>query len=128
MASSNTYKLPKAQSTISVTIPNDGVPHQILPLMQAVDPQTATKGKYLCIQNDPLLSTASCYLGEGPTDDQGLANPAVVSATNHLVIQAGSSETFGGFWDEYNSVSRYWAINSGEGTGVLKLNMQITRG
>lgn len=128
MASSTTFPLYKTFGTVSITIPNDGAVHQILPLMQAVDPQAPIRGKWVNIQNDPLISTANCYLGEGPTTDQGASNPAVVSATNRSVIPQGASENFGGFWDSYNQLQRYFVINSGDGTGVLKLNITVSRG
>lgn len=124
----NTKNTPKPWSTITVSIPNDGQPHQLLPLMFALDPHAPVRGKYVVLQNDPITSTANAFLGEGPLDDQGAANPSVVTTTNRLVIAAGESETFGGWWDEYNNLARYWVINDASATGVLNITIQVSRG
>ena len=114
---------------ITVTVPNDSAIHQIYALMKAVNPLAPIHCKYLVIQNDPILSTANVFIGEGPTDSQGASNPSVLTATNKAaVIMAGSSETFGGWWDDYNNIARYYALNDGTGTGVVKLNIQAVRG
>lgn len=128
MASSNQYPLYKSFSTITVSVPNDSAIHSVYALTSAIDPQAPIRGKFVNIQNDPLTSTANCFLGEGPKTDQGDNNPAVVSATNHTTILQGASENFGGFWDSYNQVTRWYVINDGTGTGVLNLTVQVARG
>lgn len=112
---------------ISVTVPNDGNPHQLFLLLKAVNPNVSWRCHYLVIQNDPTRSNDSVLIGGGPTDSQGAANPAVLSATNYgTIIAQGESQTFTGFRDEDFNIARYWVRTTGVGTVVL--NVQIVRG
>jgi hypothetical protein len=127
-SSSTTFPLYKPYSAIRVTVPNDGVPHQLFALMLAIDPNANPRCKYFTIQND-ASSAANCLMGEKATDDQNKTNPAALTATMYGVRLAPlDSETFGGFWDEYNNIARFWVLNDGTGTGVLRLAVQAIRG
>jgi hypothetical protein len=119
----------KPYSAIRVSIPNDGAAHNIQALMSAVDPQAPIHAKYFTIQNDVLTSTANAIIGEGPLTDQGASNPAAVTTSNYgVVLLAKQSETFGGFWDEYINICRFYVINDGTSTGVVNLCIQAARG
>lgn len=113
----------------TLSIPNDSAPHQLLALMRAANPTAPPRAKYFTIQNHPITSTANAYIGESAFDNQGVANPTKLTLSNcAIVLLPADTETFGGFWDEYNNLARYWAINDGSGTGVLNINVQANRG
>lgn len=112
---------------ISVAVPNDGQPHQLLELLRGVNPRCANRAKYYTVQNDPDLSNDSALFGAADLDDEGSANPAKLTSSNYGVkLQKGSSETFSGFRDEDFNIARVWVMTTGAGT--VQLNVQVIRG
>ena len=115
-----------------ISIPNDSAPHQIFALMKAINPTAPYHCKYFTIQSVPagsLVSTANALIGESALDNQGATNPSKLTSTNFgVILVPGASETFGGWWDEFNNIARYWVINDGTGTGVVSLAVQAVRG
>lgn len=129
MASSTIKTTYLGYAGITVSVPNDSAPHQIYALMAAIDPKAPKHTQYLAIQNHPLVSTANALIGESALDDQGATNPSKLTSSNcGVVLLPADSETFGGWHDEYNNITRLWVINDGSGTGVLSLNVTCMRG
>lgn len=130
MAVTSTRVIYKGYTGVSIQVPNNSTPVQLLALLQANNVQSPVRAKYFVVQIDPKRSTANLLIGEKATDDQGNSNPTALSSTNYgACLVPGDSETFGGYWgDEFVNISRFWLLNDATGTGVLWLNIQTVRG
>jgi hypothetical protein len=115
-----------AFQSVTVTVPNDAAVHSLRTLLVAIDPISPIRTKWITMQVN-ASSAGTLLIGGAATDDQGVASPSALTATNYGISLAPGApvEYWYGVADEAFPLSRFFVMASG---GVATVHVQVFRG